>query len=90
MSRPGTNIVLIPIGPALLSGPSGGPRTIYASGTWTHPPSGFRLPTAFGVFERGTIAQYDTAGNDIGVGYRVKRRGLTNTWPSWTSRSRAP
>jgi hypothetical protein len=60
------------------STPVGGPgvKPISVTGSYTHAPSRFVFPESFGKFRRVEINQYDSSGNDVGVGYNLDAEGM--------------
>jgi len=57
--------------PALTSGP----RDITPQGEYLHVPSGMRFPEHVADFTRERVLQYDTVGNDVGIGYNREQPG---------------
>jgi hypothetical protein len=49
-----------------------GATPIQVKGTYTHAPSGFIFPDRLGDFQRVSVDRYDSAGNDVGVGYNLE------------------
>jgi hypothetical protein len=57
--------------PALTSGP----RDITPQGAYIHLPSGMRFPEQAADFVRERVLQFDSVGNDVGIGYNRETPG---------------